>query len=358
MKRPPRLVIAALAGVAVIAGCGSNGAATIDVADQTPVVMATTSIWADIVSNVGCGGMVEIQTLIPPGSDPHGFEPSLRDRAMLGEAAMVVANGLALEATFDDVLDSVDDVGVRVVRVGELITPRPFDGGHDHHDGDEALSEHDHDHAGDEALSEHDHDHDDDHTAEIRQARDGAGTDPHFWLDPTLIARILPDLGVELVEHAGVDRIEVDRCVDAYLQKLEEIDARIASMLGDLGSGQREIVTNHGVLGYFADRYDLRVLGTIHGPSTISEVATGQLGELAAAMAAHGVTTIFAEHGSSTDVARALAGQTGAFVVLLHTESLSEPDGAGTYLDLLVSNASLIRDALARTSAADLGTAD
>ena len=84
-----------LAGMALIAsGCGNNDT---EETDRVPTVIATTSIWADVVANVGCDGLAEVVTLIPPGGDPHAFQPSLSDRGNMESAALVVANGLFLE---------------------------------------------------------------------------------------------------------------------------------------------------------------------------------------------------------------------------------------------------------------------
>ncbi len=82
--------------------------APLEVADGRPAIIVTTSIWADVVSNVTCGE-ARVETLIPIGSDPHGFEPSLADRKRLEEAVLVVANGLGLEEGLDDTLSAVAD---------------------------------------------------------------------------------------------------------------------------------------------------------------------------------------------------------------------------------------------------------
>ena len=62
-----------------------------------PIIVATTSIWADVVANVACDGLARVDALIPAGGDPHAFEPSLADRGRMDDAALIVANGLELE---------------------------------------------------------------------------------------------------------------------------------------------------------------------------------------------------------------------------------------------------------------------
>jgi ABC-type Zn uptake system ZnuABC Zn-binding protein ZnuA len=84
---------------------------------DNPIVVATTSIWADIVDRLDCGDQFTVETLIPVGGDAHSFEPSVRDRRTLGDAAVVVANGGGLEEHLEDTLDAVDDEDVSVLAV-------------------------------------------------------------------------------------------------------------------------------------------------------------------------------------------------------------------------------------------------
>src|ERR687897_348522 len=109
----------ALAAVPAAAACGNEAGGSED--GDRPHVVATTGIWADIVGMVACDGSFPVDALVPPGADPHGYEPSLRDRETLDEAALVVANGGGLEELLDDTLDDVEAAGTPVVRMTELV---------------------------------------------------------------------------------------------------------------------------------------------------------------------------------------------------------------------------------------------
>ena len=168
-----RWIVVTVAAVLFTAACtGSDGdAETVDTADAAPTVpsvVVTTGIWADVVSNVGCDDSVSVTTVIPPGGDPHAFEPSLRDRETMGEAGLVVANGLGLEERLTDTLEAVAAEGVPVFEVAEHIDTIEFEfsGGHDDHGHgeDEGHDDEDgHDHDEDEGHDDEDgHDHDED----------------------------------------------------------------------------------------------------------------------------------------------------------------------------------------------------
>ena len=110
-------------------------------------------------------------------------------------------------------------------------------------------------------------------------------------------------------------------------------------------------MTNHEVLGYFADRYRFEVLGAvIPSTTTGAQASAGDLEQLAATVRDAGVSTIFAETTQSADLAEALADEVGeeVQVVELFTESLGEPgSGAETYVSMMRANAQLIADGLA-----------
>lgn len=62
---------------------------------QVPVA-ATTPILADLVREVG-GQRVSVESVVPPGADPHTFEPTPSTAKALAKSRLLFANGLGLE---------------------------------------------------------------------------------------------------------------------------------------------------------------------------------------------------------------------------------------------------------------------
>ena len=295
---------------------------------EAPLVLATTGIWADIVSNVACGGIADIETIIPVGGDPHGFEPSLRDRERMEQADLVVANGLELEERLEDTLSAVEESGTPVFEAAELMEPIPFafESGHP---GDEKEEGEDH-----EDSEEEGH---------------GSGGDPHVWFDPLRVSRVLPELARRLTSDVGLDADAVQACLTAYRAELAAVDAEVAELVAQLPAASRKLVTNHDALGYFADRYGFDIVGTvIPTAGTMAQTNPAQLEELAEIIEHEGVKAVFAETPHSTGDADALASRVGDVeVVTLYTGSLG-PSGSGgeTYVGFMRVNAELIVDAL------------
>ncbi len=182
---------AVLAAMALAASaCSGDTAvtqATPDEAPGVPRIVATTGIWADVVANVACDGLAEVETVIPVGGDPHGYEPSLQDRERMENASLVVANGLGLEEGLEDTLEAVAEAGTPVFEFAEEMEIVPFasDEGHDDHDdeGHDDHDDHDHDDHDDHDDEGHD-DHDDeeghdDHDDHDHDDHDDEGHDDH-----------------------------------------------------------------------------------------------------------------------------------------------------------------------------------
>jgi zinc/manganese transport system substrate-binding protein len=316
----------ALASTAA-AGCGGDGSSEGDSSGPATIVV-TNSIWADVASNVACDGLAEVTSLLPPGADPHAYEPSMADRGRMEDATLVVANGLGLEAGLDDTLESVEAGGVTVFRATDHVATLPLSGGADHDevgsaDGDASRDDtHEHAHAGD---------------------------DPHVWQDPMRTAEVVAALGDVLVAEVGLDAAAVQRCVEGYTAELEALDAQVGEMTSRVPAERRVLVTNHDALGYFADRYDFEVLGTvIPGPGALTETNPAEIEALAQAIDEAGVPAVFAEEQHSDADARALAARVGDVqVVTLHTDALGAAgSGAASYLEMVRSNGQLVSEAL------------
>jgi len=82
-------------------------------------VVATTTIVADVVEAIA-GGLVEVRSLLPIDSDPHGYQPTPRDVVALAEADVVFLSGAGLEDEFDDLLENAG----RIVDLSERVAVR------------------------------------------------------------------------------------------------------------------------------------------------------------------------------------------------------------------------------------------
>ena len=342
-----------------IAACSSAATEAEVTTEATPTdisVVATTTIWSDVTSAALCG--LDVPAVMPPGADPHVFEPALADRATLEAADLVVANGLYLEEGMVDLLSTVAAGGVRVIELTENADVLEFGGGHDDHDDHESEDHDDHDDHESDDHDEHDEhesddhddhesdDHDDldDHESQDHDDHDHSGGDPHIWFDPLTVADVVPTI-VEAAIAAGADT-SVRACGQDYIDELEALDTEIRATLSAIPDDARYLVTNHDALGYFAARYDFEVVGTvIPSLSSLAETNPADLADLAAIIEELDIPAIFAEYQAADTEANALAEVLpGVSVATLDSGSLR--DSNDSYITFMRRNTQVIAEAL------------
>lgn len=297
-RRPAALLVAVLVG-GLLTGCAAA-------ADERPLVVVTTNILGDIVDNL-VGDDVEVVTLMRPDADPHSFEISAQESALMLRADLLVSNGLGLEEGLQQHLDAAAAAGVAQFIAGDEIETLDYSSG---------------------------------------------SVDPHFWTDPGRVIRVVEALGGALAEHVpSADQAQVREHVASYTEQLRELHAMMSDSFAGIPVDRRQLVTNHHVFGYLADRYGFIVLGAvIPGGTTLAAPSASDLRDLVAVIEEAGVPTIFAESSQPDRLIQVLAEEAGirVRVVELYTESLTAPGGgADSYLAMMRENTDRITQGLA-----------
>ncbi|MER2063997.1 MAG: metal ABC transporter substrate-binding protein, partial [Alkalibacterium sp.] len=86
--------------------------------DDRLSVVSTTSFLTDLVETIG-GEHVSVTGLMGPGVDPHDYQPSTSDIIAMGEAEIVLYNGLALEERFSEVFDQLGERDVLTIEAAD-----------------------------------------------------------------------------------------------------------------------------------------------------------------------------------------------------------------------------------------------
>jgi zinc/manganese transport system substrate-binding protein/manganese/iron transport system substrate-binding protein len=310
LARGPTRPIAALSALVLslvliaCSGGASDGSAAPTAEPEALRVVATTTVFADLVGQVG-GSHVVVTSLVPMGGEVHTFDPSPSDVVRVAEAQLVVMNGVGLD---DWLADVVADAGstAPILELAEGLD------GVDYLKGD---------------------------------ADEGEAVNPHLWLDVSHARRYAARIGEALAEtdpdHAGDYR----SAAAAYDARLGELDTEIRSRIGELPEANRRIVSFHEAFPYFAAAYGLEIVGVIvDAPG--QDPSAGEIAELVGAIRASGAKAVFTEAQFSPDVAQTVATEAGIAVVRdLHTDSLGDTP-ATTYLAMMRSNTDKVVEAL------------
>ena len=296
-------------GVAGPADPAAHGARLGDDDGGSLVVVATFTVLADIVAQVG-GSHVTTTSITGPGMNVHGYEPTPDDLRRAAGADLIVANGLGLEVWLHDL---VDPLGVPTVVVGDRIDPLPVHGT----------------------------------AAELG----GLVHNPHAWMSPragrAYVAAVADALGE--VDPANAADYEVG--AEAYAEQLGELEERLADGLAGLPPGARTLVTCEGAFSYLTR--DTGLTEAYLWPVNAERQGTPrQVARVIDTVRARDVPAVFCEWTVSPTAQRQVARESGAaFAGELYVDSLTGPDGpVPTYLDLLAHDIDLILAGLSGAS--------
>lgn len=390
-----RIAIVAILGALVFtAACGES-----DRASDRLQVVATIYPLGYFAERIG-GDWVEVNVLVGSGIEAHGFEPTASDLLALGDADVIVMNGIGLEPWMDGAIDAVgDDLTAIVVEAadatramegevhthGEDEADHDEDGHHDdeegehadeegHHDDEDADEEgHHHDedegehhdedadeeghhdedegeHHDEDADEEgHHHDEDDDHGDEAHDDHgDGeSALDPHMWLSPTLAA-----LQVERIRDAVISA-DADNA-DGYRQRADELIAELNALEQEFAEGlaackHDHFVTSHAAYGYLAAQYGLEQI-SVAGLSADVEPSPQRLAGVTDRVTELDLGHVLVEPVLSDRLAQTVARETGVELLTIHAIASvtdNELEAHGDYFGLMRDNLANLRIALA-----------
>lgn len=257
---------------------------------------------------------VSVHMLLPAGAEPHHYEPTPKDLAALSEADLLLYTGEGMEPWVARIASSAKDLQLIDVSRGVTLLhtlEEEEDHGHEHEE---------------EVHDEHAHDHE--------------GADPHIWTsldNARVMAKNVLDALIEVApEHAALFTSRWE-AYDAQLSALDEAYLRELSEL----SNRTLLYGGHFAFGYLAERYGLTHRSPYAGYSSDAEPTPADMARLIDALREENAHTLFYEELSEPRIARSIASETGADLVLLHGAhnlSAQEWSEGKTYLSIMQEN--------------------
>ena len=265
------LSLVAAAFVVLMLAATTAGCTGTDRQDDGKIVVAVTiPPEQEFVERVG-GDHVRVILLVPPGADPHTYEPPPGVIADLADADIyaVVGSGIEFELAWKDKIAAMNP-GMLVVDCSRGIDL-------------------------------------------IATGEDGhRGTDPHIWLSPRNAKVMVENICQGLIEVDPANADEYRRNADAYQGELDALDREIAGALAE--SGVEKIMVYHPSWAYFARDYGLEEIPIENEGKEPSPRGIEHLIEQAKE---EHITVIFASPEYSTRSAEVIADEIGGTVVLV-----------------------------------------
>ena len=285
-----------------------------------------------VTEQVG-GNLVTVESLTPPGTEPHDLELSPASVASLESAAAVVYLS-GFQPAVDDAIKQASPA--RVLDVSEEAT---LPAGH-------SEEEHAAETPTDGAATEEAHadETEEAHADETEGAHAGeeSAQDLHYWLDPERLSHTAHAVAEELGKADPANAAAYEANAETLSGKLTTLDEDFKQGLATCET--RTIVVSHEAYGYLANKYDLKQAG-ISGLAPDTEPSPARLAEIGQVVKDEGVSTIFTETLVNPKVAETLAADLNVkSAVLDPLEGLT--DASSDYEKVMRANLDALRTAL------------
>jgi len=270
-------------------------------------VLSTVGMIHDIVSNL-LPSDVDKKLLLPAGTDPHVYVPTIQNINDFNNAEVIYSIGLDLEAQMHPALLSLSKTKP-VYFLGEQL----------------------------------------DTTTLIA---DGEMFDPHVWFDLDLFSLIVDEVANSLILNYPDYQSEILTNSLSYKQTLDELDVYASEKFSTLDPSQKWIVTTHDAFSYFARKYDFSVF-TLKGVNTASDYSLYDKQKMKEIILENSLKAIFIEDSvSNKDLLSVLedvnnAGLSTRIGGYLYADSLGSSDsGLDTFESMFKYNVDTIFNAL------------
>jgi manganese transport system substrate-binding protein len=308
--RPSWCSVLAFAALLVTCLCGCNaqpslpsqqGQAANSTAASEParkgkkVILTTFTVLADMAQNVA-GDKAIVESIIKPGAEIHGYEPTPSDLVRGQDASLILDNGLNLERWAERFYNSLP-------KVTHL-----------------TLSE------GVQSISI---------SADAYQGK----PNPHAWMSPQNALLYVENIRKALVDLDPANAATYTANAKAYTGQIRAIDAKLQQAISAVPASKRYIVSCEGAFAYLARDYGLQEV-YIWPVNAEQQATPKQVERVIEAVKTNQIPAVFCESTVNNQAQLQVAKETGAkFAGVFYVDSLSPPEGpASTYLKLLEYN--------------------
>ncbi|MBN2544507.1 MAG: zinc ABC transporter substrate-binding protein [Spirochaetes bacterium] len=271
-------------------------------------IKVTTTLFAlyDFSKVIG-KDLVDVKLLLPPGVEPHHYEPTPKDVFSINESDIFIYINKYMEPWAEEIVNVVGNDKLIIVEAAEGVKLIKYDDYHEHQLGSDVNH---------------------------------FTFDPHIWLDFYNCMIIADNITKALIQKDQINKdIYLSNC-NNYKNDLLELDKLYEAVLQKCRVNSI-IYAGHFAFGYLAKRYGLVHLSPYKGFSPDSEPTAGNIIDMIENIKNLNVKYIFYEELLDPKAARTISEQTKLDLLLLsaaHNISKSELDNNINFIDIMMSN--------------------
>jgi ABC-type Zn uptake system ZnuABC Zn-binding protein ZnuA len=262
------------------------------------------------------GGLLRVQSIVPPGANGHTYEPVPADAVVAATADLYIDNGRGLNDSVTDFVRANYRSGTPEVVLSDVI-PK-----------DEVIAT---DSA--EEIASHGHAH---------------SFNAHFWTDPIYASRYVERIATALSSIDPANGATYAARAQEFVARMTTYDSAFRAAIASIPEENRKLVVYHDSWSYFGRRYGIPIVGAIQ-PVSFSEPSADEVRRMIDQIRSERVPAFFGSEVFPSDVLDAIAAETGSvYYSDLSDEEL--PGAPGTpehsYEGMMLQNVRRITSAL------------
>lgn len=223
-------------------------------------------------SNEIAGDLAEVINITPAGVEPHDYELTPKDAALIENSRLLIVNGGDLESWLENMQKNLDQQKTKIVVAGK-------------------------------GLFE-------------EQNREGKMVlDPHIWLSPYLAQKMADAIAQGFIQIDPANAKSYQAGATQLKSKLDSLDKKYGQELQNCK--KKDIVTSHQAFSYLVSLYGFRQI-PIAGLTPDAEPSAQEFARLASFIKSNNIEYIFFEELASPKFSQTLALETGAKTLALN----------------------------------------
>lgn len=316
----PVLLTICLIPTVLLWGCDSNNNTSNSDESKKTSIVATIFPEYDFSREIA-GDKADVTMLLSPGADTHSYEPTPQEIVMIQESDLFIYTGGESDVWLDNILESLDTEKIKILSLMDIV---------------ETVEE--------EIVSGMDTAEEDAHS----DNHDSYSYDEHVWTAPENAIKITKAITDTLCEIDTENSAAYKENCESYISSLSELDSKFEDVVKN---ADRDTIVfgDRFPFRYFTDAYGLNYYAAFPGCSTQSEPSAATVIFLTETVKSEEIPVVFYIEMSNQKVADAIAADTGAKTLLLHscqTVTREEFESGATYLSIMENNLENLKIAL------------